>query len=65
MGTFYKYYCGLKKPPCLTIVIGGNHEASTHMRELFIIVHNLNYLDILEDGLPQIYIILVLLDVSL
>jgi lariat debranching enzyme len=36
MGTFYKYYTGEKKAPCLTIVIGGNHEASSHFRELFL-----------------------------
>ena len=35
MGTFHKYYNGLETAPCLTIVIGGNHEASSHMRELY------------------------------
>ena len=35
MGTFYKYYTGEKVAPCLTIVIGGNHEASSHLRELY------------------------------
>jgi len=34
MNSFYKYYSGEKKAPVLTIVIGGNHEASNHMQEL-------------------------------
>ena len=34
METFYKYYCGEKKAPLLTIFIGGNHEASNHLWEL-------------------------------
>lgn len=34
METFYKYYCGEKKAPVLTIFIGGNHEASNHLWEL-------------------------------
>lgn len=29
-----RYYTGEKKAPLLTIVIGGNHEASNHMQEL-------------------------------
>ncbi|KAK7439403.1 lariat debranching enzyme [Stygiomarasmius scandens] len=33
--TFYKYYTGEKKAPILTIVIGGNHEASNYMWELY------------------------------
>ncbi|KAF9265672.1 DBR1-domain-containing protein [Marasmius fiardii PR-910] len=33
--TFYKYYTGEKKAPVLTIVIGGNHEASNYMWELY------------------------------
>ncbi|KAF5356630.1 hypothetical protein D9758_008228 [Tetrapyrgos nigripes] len=33
--TFHKYYTGEKKAPLLTIVIGGNHEASNHMWELY------------------------------
>ncbi|XP_058790851.1 lariat debranching enzyme A [Phymastichus coffea] len=34
MGTFYKYYTGEKVAPCLTIFIGGNHEASNYLQEL-------------------------------
>ncbi|KAF6032445.1 DBR1 [Bugula neritina] len=34
MKYFYKYYKGEKKAPILTIVIGGNHEASNYMQEL-------------------------------
>ena len=33
-GDFYQYYSGMKKAPILTLVIGGNHEASHYMREL-------------------------------
>ncbi|KAF9551565.1 DBR1-domain-containing protein [Agrocybe pediades] len=32
---FYKYYTGEKVAPKLTIVIGGNHEASNYMWELY------------------------------
>ncbi|PPQ81075.1 hypothetical protein CVT25_014538, partial [Psilocybe cyanescens] len=32
---FYKYYTGEKKAPILTLVIGGNHEASNYMWELY------------------------------
>ena len=35
MGDFYKYYKGEKKVPVPTIFIGGNHEASLYMQELF------------------------------
>jgi len=35
MQTFYKYYSGEKVAPVLTIVIGGNHEASNHFWELY------------------------------
>eukprot|EP01134_Creolimax_fragrantissima_P006461 CFRG6461T1 len=35
MMDFYKYYQGDKKAPLLTIFIGGNHEASNHLFELF------------------------------
>ena len=34
MGTFQKYYSGELKAPILTIVIGGNHEASNYLQEL-------------------------------
>jgi lariat debranching enzyme len=35
MGDFHKYYSGEKVAPYLTIFIGGNHEAASHMRELY------------------------------
>eukprot|EP01091_Cochliopodium_minus_P012411 TRINITY_DN3752_c0_g1_i1.p1 TRINITY_DN3752_c0_g1~~TRINITY_DN3752_c0_g1_i1.p1 ORF type:complete len:471 (-),score=159.12 TRINITY_DN3752_c0_g1_i1:54-1442(-) len=35
MNTFYKYYSGEKEAPYLTLFIGGNHEASNYLRELF------------------------------
>ncbi|EKM74996.1 hypothetical protein AGABI1DRAFT_80432 [Agaricus bisporus var. burnettii JB137-S8] len=35
LGGFYKYYTREKTAPLLTIVIGGNHEASNYMWELY------------------------------
>jgi lariat debranching enzyme len=35
LGDFHAYYSGQKKAPYLTIFVGGNHEASGHMRELY------------------------------
>ena len=35
LGTFPKYYAGEKKAPILTLFIGGNHEASQPLRELY------------------------------
>ncbi|KAI0927747.1 hypothetical protein AcW2_003958 [Taiwanofungus camphoratus] len=35
LGGFCKYYTGEKKAPILTIVIGGNHEASNYFWELY------------------------------
>lgn len=35
MGDFHKYYTGQATAPILTIVIGGNHEASNHLWELY------------------------------
>jgi lariat debranching enzyme len=35
MGNFYQYYSGKKKAPIPTIFIGGNHEASNYLHELF------------------------------
>ncbi|KAJ7600763.1 DBR1-domain-containing protein [Mycena floridula] len=35
LGGFYKYYSGLVKAPMLTVVIGGNHEASNYFQELY------------------------------
>ncbi|KAI9452676.1 lariat debranching enzyme, C-terminal domain-containing protein [Russula earlei] len=35
MGDFHKYYTGQATAPLLTLVIGGNHEASNHLWELY------------------------------
>ncbi|KAM0431432.1 hypothetical protein ACHAPT_005409 [Fusarium lateritium] len=35
MGDFHKYYSGTAKAPVLTLVIGGNHEASNYLFELY------------------------------
>ena len=35
MGDFKDYYDGTFVAPVLTIFIGGNHEASNHLRELY------------------------------
>ncbi|KAJ3852351.1 lariat debranching enzyme, C-terminal domain-containing protein [Lentinula lateritia] len=35
LGGFYKYYIGEKTAPILTLIIGGNHEASNYFWELF------------------------------
>ncbi|KAI0692057.1 lariat debranching enzyme, C-terminal domain-containing protein [Cytidiella melzeri] len=35
LGEFWKYYTGDKVAPILTIIIGGNHEASNYFWELF------------------------------
>ncbi|KAI0066376.1 DBR1-domain-containing protein [Artomyces pyxidatus] len=35
LGEFHKYYTGEATAPILTIVIGGNHEASNYMWELY------------------------------
>ncbi|KAJ7231280.1 lariat debranching enzyme, C-terminal domain-containing protein [Mycena haematopus] len=35
LGGFHQYYTGIKKAPVLTIIIGGNHEASNYMWELY------------------------------
>ena len=35
MASFYKYYSGEAQAPMLTIFVGGNHEASNHLWELF------------------------------
>lgn len=36
MGDFHKYYSGAKRAPVLTIVVGGNHEASNYFSELYL-----------------------------
>jgi lariat debranching enzyme len=35
MGSFWKYYAGISHAPMLTIFIGGNHEASQPLSELY------------------------------
>jgi lariat debranching enzyme len=35
LGDFHKYYAGKNRAPVLTIVIGGNHEASNYLFELY------------------------------
>ncbi|ORY97279.1 lariat debranching enzyme, C-terminal domain-domain-containing protein [Syncephalastrum racemosum] len=35
LGDFYKYYSGAKKAPVPTLFIGGNHEASNYLWELY------------------------------
>ncbi|KAJ3223276.1 lariat debranching enzyme [Clydaea vesicula] len=35
LGTFHHYYNKLKKPPCPVVFIGGNHEASNYLWELY------------------------------
>lgn len=35
LGSFHQYYAGKRKAPVLTLVIGGNHEASNYMWELY------------------------------
>ncbi|KAK9762068.1 lariat debranching enzyme, partial [Basidiobolus ranarum] len=35
LGTFWEYYTGLKTAPIPTIFIGGNHEASNYLTELY------------------------------
>ncbi|RTE84255.1 hypothetical protein BHE90_001179 [Fusarium euwallaceae] len=35
MGDFHKYYSGAAKAPVLTLVIGGNHEATNYLFELY------------------------------
>eukprot|EP01135_Chromosphaera_perkinsii_P011174 Nk52_evm1s2356 gene=Nk52_evmTU1s2356 len=35
LGDFHEYYNGKKKAPILTLFIGGNHEASNYLRQLY------------------------------
>ena len=35
MGDFHQYYSGAKVAPILTIMIGGNHESSNYLQELY------------------------------
>ena len=36
IGNFYEYYTGARVAPIPTIFIGGNHEASNHLHELYV-----------------------------
>ncbi len=47
LGDFHAYYSGKKKAPYLTIFIAGNHEASSHLWELYYggwVAHNIYYM---------------------
>ena len=35
IGDFHEYYSGRRRAPYLTIFVGGNHEASSHLMELY------------------------------
>jgi len=35
MADFHEYYSGSRIAPCLTVFVGGNHEASNHLFELY------------------------------
>lgn len=35
VGDFHEYYSGKRKAPYLTLFVGGNHEASSHLWELY------------------------------
>lgn len=35
MADFHEYYSGARKAPCLTVFVGGNHEASNYLYELY------------------------------
>lgn len=35
IGDFHEYYSGKRTAPYLTLFVGGNHEASSHLRELY------------------------------
>lgn len=35
MYDFHEYYSGLRTAPCLTVFVGGNHEASNYLFELY------------------------------
>lgn len=37
LGDFHRYYSGEKVAPILTLVIGGNHEASNYFWELYVV----------------------------
>ena len=35
IGDFHEYYSGARKAPYVTVFVGGNHEASSHLQELY------------------------------
>ena len=35
IGDFHEYYSGARKAPYTTVFVGGNHEASSHLQELY------------------------------
>lgn len=35
IGDFHEYYSGVRKAPYLTLFVGGNHEASSYLQELY------------------------------
>ena len=35
IGDFHEYYSGARKAPYMTVFVGGNHEASSHLQELY------------------------------
>lgn len=35
IGDFHEYYSGVRVAPYLTLFVGGNHEASSHLQELY------------------------------
>lgn len=35
IGDFHEYYSGARRAPYLTLFVGGNHEASSHLQELY------------------------------
>ena len=47
IGDFHEYYSGIRTAPYLTIFVGGNHEASNHLLELYYggwVAHRIYYL---------------------
>lgn len=47
IGDFHEYYSGARIAPYLTLFVGGNHEASSHLKELYYggwVAHNIYYL---------------------
>lgn len=59
--TVDRYYTGAKVAPVLTIVIGGNHEASNYMWELcvshlfLVFLMGLPFVGSMAVGLPRAY----------